>query len=59
MDKIARARNANLAEVAIAWLRDRPSVVAPIASATSLPQLQSLIRGASLKLTAEDIVELG
>ena len=48
MEKIAKARGASMAEVAIAWLRDRPSVVAPIASATS--QLQGLIRGASLKL---------
>jgi aryl-alcohol dehydrogenase-like predicted oxidoreductase len=45
--------------VAIAWLRDRPSVVAPIASATNLGQLQSLIRGATLRLTAEDIAVLG
>jgi aryl-alcohol dehydrogenase-like predicted oxidoreductase len=59
MDKIARARNANMAEVAIAWLRDRPSIVAPLASATNLEQLQSLIRGATLKLTEKEITELG
>jgi aryl-alcohol dehydrogenase-like predicted oxidoreductase len=47
-----------MAEVAIAWLRDRPAVVAPIASATSLEQLQSLIRGATLQLTAEEIAFL-
>lgn len=59
MDKIARARNANMAEVAIAWLRDRPSIVAPLASATNLEQLQSLILGATLKLTEKEIAELG
>ena len=60
MDKIARARNANMAEVAIAWLRDRPSMVAPLpASATKLDQLQSLIRGATLQLTEKEIAELG
>ena len=48
-----------MAEVAIAWLRDRPSVVAPIASATSLEQMQSLIRGAALKLSPEEIAALG
>ena len=59
LEKVAKSHNATMAEVAIAWLRDRPSIVAPLASATNLDQLQSLIRGVSLKLTAEDIVELG
>ncbi len=48
-----------MAEVAIAWLRDRPTVVAPIVSATNLDQLQGLIRGASLKLGADEIAALG
>jgi aryl-alcohol dehydrogenase-like predicted oxidoreductase len=59
LETIARARGVGMAEVAIAWLRDRPSVVAPIASATSLDQLQSLIRGATLKLSPEEIAALG
>ncbi len=42
----------------MAWLRDRPGVVAPIVSATDLNQLQGLIRGASLQLTAADIAAL-
>ena len=58
MEKVAKAHQATLAEVAIAWLRDRPAVVAPIASATSLDQMQSLIRGASLKLTPDEIALL-
>jgi aryl-alcohol dehydrogenase-like predicted oxidoreductase len=59
LEKVAKSRNATMAEVAIAWLRDRPSIVAPLASATNLDQLQSLIRGAHLKLSAEDIAALG
>jgi len=59
LEKVAKSHNATMAEVAIAWLRDRPSIVAPLASATNLDQLQSLIRGATLKLTAEDIAALG
>ncbi len=59
LENVAKARGAAMAEVAIAWLRDRPSVVAPIASATNLDQLQSLIRGASLKLSAAEIAALG
>jgi aryl-alcohol dehydrogenase-like predicted oxidoreductase len=58
MEKVAKAHNASLAEIAIAWLRDRPSVVAPIASATSLDQMKSLIRGAGLKLSAAEIALL-
>jgi aryl-alcohol dehydrogenase-like predicted oxidoreductase len=58
MEMIAQAHNASLAEVAIAWLRDRPSVVAPIASATSLEQMKSLIRGAQLKLSDAEIALL-
>jgi aryl-alcohol dehydrogenase-like predicted oxidoreductase len=59
LENVARARGAAMAEVAIAWLRDRPSVVAPIASATNPEQLKSLIRGATLKLSAEEIAALG
>ena len=59
LEKVAKARGAAMAEVAIAWLRDRPAVVAPIASATSLEQLQSLIRGAMLILSPDEIAALG
>jgi aryl-alcohol dehydrogenase-like predicted oxidoreductase len=58
MENIAKAHDANLTEVAIAWLRERPSVVAPIASATSLEQMKSLIRGAGLKLSEAEIAVL-
>lgn len=58
MDKIAAARGVTLAQIAFAWLRDRPAVTAPIASASSVEQLQSLIRGAALILTPEEIASL-
>ena len=44
--------------MALAWVIARPGVTAPIASATTLPQVDSLIRAASLKLSAADIAEL-
>jgi aryl-alcohol dehydrogenase-like predicted oxidoreductase len=59
MEALAKARHVSLAQIAIAWLRDRPSVVAPIASATSLEQLQALIEGASLILSPDEIAALG
>ncbi len=58
LDKVAQAKGAAMAEVAIAWLRDRPTIVAPIASATGLDQLRSLMRGAALQLTSEEVVFL-
>lgn len=41
--------------VALAWLLHQPTVVAPIASATSIEQLDSLIAAASLTLSSEDL----
>ena len=36
----------------------RPSVTAPIASATSIAQLEDILKSAALKLTAQDMAEL-
>jgi len=55
LDKVALRHAATPAQVAIAWLITRPSVTAPIASATSLGQLQDLVQGAELTLDREDI----
>jgi aryl-alcohol dehydrogenase-like predicted oxidoreductase len=58
LDAVANARNAKPAQVAIAWLIARPGLVAPIASATSVEQLQDLIKAAELDLSAQDIEQL-
>lgn len=44
--------------VAIAWLRDRPAIAAPIASATDVGQLQALLVGMRLPLDAAAVAEL-
>src|SRR5690606_11006391 len=49
MDEVAGSSGATHAEIAIAWINAQPGVAAPIASATSLAQLQSLVRGARLE----------
>jgi aryl-alcohol dehydrogenase-like predicted oxidoreductase len=59
LDAVAKSKGASMAEVAIAWVKSRPAVVAPIASATSLQQLDGLIKGADLQLTPDDIARLG
>lgn len=58
LDAVAKARNATPAQVAIAWLIARPGLVAPIASATSVVQLQDLIKAAELHLTAAEVKQL-
>lgn len=50
LDKVAAEYNATPAQVAIAWLRARPSVTAPIASSTSLDQLSDLLKSNELQL---------
>lgn len=58
LDAVAAARGAAPGEVALAWLIARPGVTAPIASATSLEQMASLVRAVHLALTADDIAAL-
>jgi aryl-alcohol dehydrogenase-like predicted oxidoreductase len=58
LDAVAARHEARPAEVALAWIIARPGVTAPIASATSLEQMESLIRSAALKLSAADVAEL-
>jgi len=54
LDAVASRLAAKPTEVALAWLIERSGVTAPIASATSLEQVESLIKAASLKLDAAD-----
>ncbi|TQS45179.1 aldo/keto reductase [Cryptosporangium phraense] len=54
LDKIASARGVEIATVALAWLRGRPDVAAPIASARTPEQLPALIASATLDLDAEE-----
>lgn len=58
LDEVAATHNATPAEVSIAWLLTRPSITAPIASATRLKQLEGLFKGVQLKLEAADIAKL-
>ena len=58
LDTVAAAHEAPMATVALAWLRSRPGVVAPIASARTVEQLPDLLASASLELTAHEIAAL-
>lgn len=58
MDQVAAETGAALPEIAIAWLNAQPGVGAPIASATSVQQLESLARGARLRLSEDQAAAL-
>jgi aryl-alcohol dehydrogenase-like predicted oxidoreductase len=58
LDGVAARHKATAAQVALAWLIARPSVTAPIASATSLEQLQDIMKAVELRLDAQDVAEL-
>lgn len=55
LDEIAAAYKTVPAVVALAWLIQRPSVTAPIASATSVKQLTELAKAAQIQLAAADL----
>ena len=50
LDRVAEQHDSVPAKVALAWLIARPSITAPIASATNLEQLSDLVEAANLKL---------
>ena len=58
LDDIAKRYNAKPVQIAMAWLIARPSVTAPIASATNLDQLSELLKSAEIKLDAAAIQQL-
>ena len=53
LDTVAADTGTTPATVAIAWVAARPGITAPIASATSLGQLDSIINAGQLQLSAE------
>ena len=58
LDEVAGRCNATPARVALAWQIARPSITAPIASATSREQLAEVIAATGLRLDAADIESL-
>lgn len=58
LDKVSADLQSKPAQVAIAWLLTRPVVTAPIASATSISQLQDLFIAVNLRLDAQAIQTL-
>jgi aryl-alcohol dehydrogenase-like predicted oxidoreductase len=55
LDQVAKKYHATPARVSLAWLLARPSITAPIVSATNLEQLHDLISSVELALDAESV----
>lgn len=58
LDSVARETGAQQASIALAWLLAKPSVTAPIASATRPEQVDTLVAATQLALTADQVARL-
>lgn len=59
LDELAAAHGVQPASIALAWLRQQPTVGAPIASARQVDQLSALVESFDLELSDEDLARLG
>jgi aryl-alcohol dehydrogenase-like predicted oxidoreductase len=58
LEDVAKRYSARPVQIAVAWLIARPSVTAPIVSATDLDQLAEVLRSAEIKLDAAAIEQI-
>ncbi|HEX5281750.1 MAG TPA: aldo/keto reductase [Micropepsaceae bacterium] len=58
LDDVAEGHKVNPAAVALAWLIARPSIAAPIASATNVAQISDFCAAAALRLSQDEIAKL-
>jgi aryl-alcohol dehydrogenase-like predicted oxidoreductase len=58
LDEAARSTGSTPARVAIAWVMARPGITAPIASATSLAQVDELVQATRLVLDGQTLAQL-
>ncbi|TAL90112.1 MAG: hypothetical protein EPN69_13080 [Rhodanobacter sp.] len=58
LDAVAATHHATPAQVALAWLMARPGLTAPIASATSVKQLDELMGATLLHLEQDEVTRI-
>jgi aryl-alcohol dehydrogenase-like predicted oxidoreductase len=58
VQKVAEDRGVSMAEVALAWVTDRPAVTSTILGARTMSQLETNLRSAQLHLTAAETAAL-
>jgi aryl-alcohol dehydrogenase-like predicted oxidoreductase len=55
LEERGKAHNASVAQMALAWMLQRPVITAPIIGANNVEQLQDLLGSLDVKLTSEDV----
>jgi aryl-alcohol dehydrogenase-like predicted oxidoreductase len=58
LDEVAKRYDAKPGQIALAWLIARPSITAPIVSATNLEQLAELVEAAEIDLDPDSIQKI-
>lgn len=58
LDEVAASHNCAPAAIALAWLLQRKSVTAPIASATKVEQIKEFVKALEIKLEAKQVKRL-
>ena len=58
LDAVAKRYQATPAQVALAWMIARPSITAPIASATNVDQLREIMRAPEIRLDSDAIAQI-
>ena len=58
LDEVAAETSAKVATISLAWLMAQPTILAPIASATSIAQLEDLIAAPNLELSEAALAKL-
>jgi aryl-alcohol dehydrogenase-like predicted oxidoreductase len=58
LDAVAKSHSAKPGQIALAWLIARPSITAPIVSATNLDQLTEMVKAPEIALTPQEIAQI-
>lgn len=58
LEEVAANHNATVASTALAWLRSRPTVAAPIAAASRVEQVADLLASTEIELSGDEIEAL-
>jgi aryl-alcohol dehydrogenase-like predicted oxidoreductase len=58
MAEIAKAQDASIAQIALAWVRQQPGITSTIIGAKTLEQLHDNIKSTEIQLTVEDLEKI-
>ncbi len=58
MEEIAKAQDASIAQIALAWVRQQPGITSTIIGAKNQKQLQENIASTEVELTADELAEI-